>query len=61
MADFSEKLNQRAKDITIDINSLLDQAGAVELDLKNTANNLWNLSRNLLIDHASIVDNGYNI
>ncbi|KAG6519049.1 hypothetical protein ZIOFF_019103 [Zingiber officinale] len=52
VADFSEKLNQRAKDITIDINSLLDQAGAVELDLKNTANNLWNLSRNLLIDHA---------
>ncbi|XP_042469952.1 uncharacterized protein LOC122052484 [Zingiber officinale] len=51
VADFSEKLNQRAKDITIDINSLLDQAGAVELDLKNTANNLWNLSRNLLIDH----------
>ncbi|WOL07712.1 hypothetical protein Cni_G16459 [Canna indica] len=51
LVEFSDKLHHRAKDIAMEVNGLLDQAGVVELDLKNTTNTLWNLSRNLVIDH----------
>ncbi|XP_009408677.2 uncharacterized protein LOC103991038 isoform X1 [Musa acuminata AAA Group] len=51
LSEFSEKLLQRAKDTEMEMNGLFDQAGAVELDLKNTVNTLCNLSRDLLINH----------
>ncbi|THU61937.1 hypothetical protein C4D60_Mb07t28500 [Musa balbisiana] len=36
LSEFSEKLHQRAKYTEMEVNGLFDQAGAVELDLKNT-------------------------
>ncbi|URE19055.1 hypothetical protein MUK42_11031 [Musa troglodytarum] len=36
LSEFSEKLHQRAKDTEMEVNGLFGQAGAVELDLKNT-------------------------
>ncbi|XP_064971725.1 uncharacterized protein LOC135616450 isoform X5 [Musa acuminata AAA Group] len=51
LSEFSEKLLQRAKDTEMEVNGLFNQAGAVELDLKNTVNTLCNLSRDLLINH----------
>ncbi|URE19053.1 hypothetical protein MUK42_11031 [Musa troglodytarum] len=60
LSEFSEKLHQRAKDTEMEVNGLFGQAGAVELDLKNTVNTLSNLSRDLLINHASTDHNGYN-
>ncbi|CAL9103900.1 unnamed protein product [Musa textilis] len=58
LSEFSEKLHQRAKDTEMEVNGLFGQAGAVELDLKNTVNTLSNLSRDLLINHKISDEDG---
>lgn len=57
ISEISEKLEQRANDVTVELHSLLDQAGAVEIDLKNTFNSFRSLSYTHEIDHR-ISDGG---
>ncbi|KAG1368186.1 hypothetical protein COCNU_14G006540, partial [Cocos nucifera] len=53
LSEFSEKLQKRADSAAMEINGLLDEAGIVELDLKNTYNSFRNLSYHQFVDHAS--------
>nr|XP_019701983.1 WASH complex subunit 2 isoform X1 [Elaeis guineensis] len=51
LSEFSEKLQKRADNASMEINGLLDEAGIVELDLKNTYNSFRNLSYHQFVDH----------
>ncbi|XP_038987696.1 WASH complex subunit 2-like isoform X3 [Phoenix dactylifera] len=51
LSEFSEKLQKRADNATMEINGLLDEAGVVELDLKNTYNSFRTLSYHQFVDH----------
>lgn len=51
LEDFSEKMEKRANDATLELHELLDQTGVVEQDLKNTFNAFRNLSESRFIEN----------
>eukprot|EP00268_Persea_americana_P048254 TRINITY_DN5081_c0_g1_i1.p1 TRINITY_DN5081_c0_g1~~TRINITY_DN5081_c0_g1_i1.p1 ORF type:complete len:661 (+),score=160.82 TRINITY_DN5081_c0_g1_i1:245-2227(+) len=51
LEDFSEKMEKRANDATLELHELLDQTGVVEQDLKNTFNAFRNLSHSQFIEN----------
>jgi uncharacterized protein Smg (DUF494 family) len=59
IVDFWEKVETRAKASTEELNQLLDQAGRVELEMKNTVVSFNNLFYRKKIDHASIAPDRY--
>lgn len=59
ITEFSEKMEKRANEATAEVNGLLDQAGALEVELKNAFNSFRSLSHTRYIDHASTALNGY--
>ncbi|KAJ8630774.1 hypothetical protein MRB53_024097 [Persea americana] len=51
LEDFSEKMEKRANDATLELHELLDRTGVVEQDLKNTFNAFRNLSHSQFIEN----------
>uniref|UniRef100_A0A0E0LM87 Uncharacterized protein n=1 Tax=Oryza punctata TaxID=4537 RepID=A0A0E0LM87_ORYPU len=53
LQDFSDKVEERAKGAAAEVNGLLDEAGALELDMKTAMISFNNLTRQRFIEHAS--------
>uniref|UniRef100_A0A0E0ED53 Uncharacterized protein n=1 Tax=Oryza meridionalis TaxID=40149 RepID=A0A0E0ED53_9ORYZ len=53
LQDFSDKVEERAKGAAEEVNGLLDEAGALELDMKTAMISFNNLTRQRFIEHAS--------
>jgi competence protein ComGC len=53
LQDFSDKVEERAKGAAAEVNVLLDEAGALELDMKTAMISFNNLTRQRFIEHAS--------
>ncbi|XP_073006166.1 uncharacterized protein [Typha latifolia] len=51
LVDFSKELEDRSKSTAAEINGLLDEAGIMEIDMKNTVISFNNLSYDRFIDH----------
>ncbi|URE19061.1 hypothetical protein MUK42_11031 [Musa troglodytarum] len=61
LSEFSEKLHQRAKDTEMEVNGLFGQAGAVELDLKNTTGLAYRPLPHIIGSEEFIHDNSCGI
>ncbi|KAF0905986.1 hypothetical protein E2562_009007, partial [Oryza meyeriana var. granulata] len=51
LQDFSDKVEERAKGAAAEVNGLLDEAGALELDMKTAMISFNNLTRQRFIEH----------
>uniref|UniRef100_A0A0A9EUK3 Uncharacterized protein n=1 Tax=Arundo donax TaxID=35708 RepID=A0A0A9EUK3_ARUDO len=53
LQDFSDKVEERAKGAAAEVNGLLEEAGAMELDMKTAVLAFDNLTRQRFTEHAS--------
>jgi hypothetical protein len=53
LQDFSDRVEERAKGAAAEVNGLLDEAAALELNMKTAVVSFDNLTRQRFIEHAS--------